>query len=59
MASILMRQTNVIWLVMLFGRYVLIHAVKNALRKKQKRKIELRISEEVKKVSFRYKNSIG
>lgn len=44
----MMRQTNIVWVIMVFGKYVSLHAIKNALKKKQKKKNCLRISEEVK-----------
>lgn len=47
MASVLMRQTNIIWVMMVFGRYVVLHAVNNLLKRKQKKKNDLHVSERV------------
>lgn len=47
MASVIMRQTNIIWVLMVFGRYVVVHTVHKLLKRKSKNKNVLGISEEV------------
>lgn len=47
MASVLMRQTNIIWVTMTYGKYMVAHAIKNLLNKKHKKKTDLQVTQKV------------